>query len=139
MKFLGVVAPLSSTINDFIGLGNCSPIGNNSERDKLVDIEHCSDLVHAILGSCHSLFISGNELAGDVLEIESMMASGFLFGKIDDFDTVVNRDLDLKIVVKKRHQFSSSLKRMSVVVNLQRLSKIPMNCDVVFVKGAPEV
>lgn len=75
---------------------------------------------------------------GDMLEVEAMKSSGFVFAKPNDFDTLLHTGLGIKVSVIRRFQFSSSLKRMSAIVKLEN-SDQSLSRKFVFVKGAPEV
>lgn len=108
--------------------------GFNKEGDDLSKLsQHTSPEVPSVtvdlLGSVHALVrLDDGEVVGDPMEKETVKASGW---KLDEKEKNVMVGNNKKIKILKRFQFSSSLKRSSVI------SKVD-NKILVGVKGAPE-
>jgi cation-transporting ATPase 13A1 len=121
----------------------------------------CPNIVTCIMGSCHSLMISKNGNAiGDPLEIATLQSSGFQFGNLDG-SFIVNTGLNIQLKVLHKYPFSSSLKRMSTIVQYSTVdinndklqlnsynsgsisssnsSSSPSSSLLLFTKGAPEI
>jgi cation-transporting ATPase 13A1 len=86
-----------------------------------------------VLASCHSLSLLDNELVGDPLEKAAIQSIGWKLSRNDTVSSSRGQKCSLSIL--HRFHFSSSLKRMSVVVHMTTPTDSYISC----VKGAPEV
>ncbi|CAD8078910.1 unnamed protein product [Paramecium primaurelia] len=86
-----------------------------------------TQLILEIMASCHGLAKVNGQLIGDPLEVKMFEATNF---ELDDLHNEVFKDND-RIQILKRFDFSSTLQRMSVIV--QRNDKLRVH-----VKGSPE-
>lgn len=110
--------------------------------------QSCPDIILCIMASCNALHENQTrEIVGDPLEIATFNASGFrvispsLEHEEIGFRILEHSTRDIILDIKRRYLFSSALKRMSVVVNVQSKSCNSENASGmwVFTKGAPEV
>ncbi|CAD8171278.1 unnamed protein product [Paramecium pentaurelia] len=81
-----------------------------------------------IMASCHSLATVKNNLIGDPLEIKMFEATQY---KLDDINSQVYSQEGSQIKILKRFEFSSTLQRMSVIIEKDGELKA-------YVKGSPE-
>jgi len=110
-----------------------------------------SDIVLAMMGSCHDLMIptvlttrdagdaSNNaisDLIGDPLEIAAMEASGFAFrlGKQQSHSegggnvlSVEHEERNLRVTIRHKYPFTSALKRMSIVAECSNVHPSTIN------------
>lgn len=116
-------------------IGPAASTDNTSSSDagdavtEVVKPSECSDTLVSAMGACHSLMISKKggvgaaqvvAILGDPLEKATMEASGFQF--VDPSgNIIVSQDRKVLIKIKHRYPFSSALKRMSVVVESQKI------------------
>lgn len=114
--------------------------------------EQCPDIVLCVLAGCNSLHrdASSGEIIGDPLEIASFAASGFEAQSGRGGAASSSRDIGLKILantgrslrlsLRHRFQFTSTLKRMSVVADISVGSPAAAQQQTwLLTKGAPEV
>ena len=90
--------------------------------------EEISVMTGVVLASCHSLFVIDGKVTGDPMEKATVE---FINANIEDSDVVSYLGSTIKVF--HRFQFSSALKRMSVVAGVSGRGVL------VTVKGAPEV
>ncbi|XP_076162802.1 endoplasmic reticulum transmembrane helix translocase [Ptiloglossa arizonensis] len=89
-----------------------------------------------VLATCHSLVQLDDGIVGDPLEKATLKAINWTLTKNDSMIPKKGQSPVLKIV--QRHQFSSALKRMSVVAGYTIPGSLEINY-MTTVKGAPEV
>ena len=135
----GVVTPITNRISE--KPAHASPI--LSPDEVILPAKQCASTVQAIMGSCHSLFNRNGKLIGDPLEIATMEATDCTIEGNDNDNIGLQSGLDshINIRVKHRYAFSSSLKRMSVLVDISESDSgsIGVSKSYLFTKGAPEV
>ena len=98
--------------------------GRDEEETKRDTV--CPDIVLAIMASCNSLFMNKGQIQGDPMEVETHGMSGFKAGGEGGTKAVTATDLGMQshktrgmtVLRAKMYPFSSSLKRMSVIVEL---------------------
>eukprot|EP01038_Epipyxis_sp_PR26KG_P009601 gene9601-12930_t len=171
----------SEDANDKITINSKSKNVNSLQLDSpYVDVIAATDapeIVLSIMGSCHDLMVSRNnnnpnyeaDPIGDPLELATMLNSGFKFNSNNNTarstsssttfsQSLVNRELGIQVKIKHKFPFSSTLKRMSVIVDINRFAEsgdantsisstkrtIPSTSSTasecyVFTKGAPEI
>jgi cation-transporting ATPase 13A1 len=147
----------------------------NDEQDEVTfetvadpSAEDSPAVVSAIMASCHSLVLQqpGQEVLGrpnylgDPLEVATMMSSGFIFergssqGDGSMAPSATSSVRGLRVSIKHRFPFNSTLKRMSVLTEVQDVSSASVAAGssstsssgpksksalYIFTKGAPEV
>ena len=87
-----------------------------------------------VLAACHQLIRLGNKVEGDTMEKAAVRAVRWSLGRDDNVlprDPTDAKSKSLKII--SRHPFSSTLKRMSVIVSANS------GACAILTKGAPEV
>lgn len=123
-----------------------SEMSVDGAREAVLEPSGSSELVLAIMGTCHDLMVpssvvdSASNLIGDPLEIATMTASGYKFRSYTGTDSVpciVNEEQGHELRVRHKYPFTSELKRMSVVVEAQGRSGLRRT--LAFCKGAPEI
>lgn len=80
------------------------------------------------MASCHSLARVNGHLIGDPLEVKMFEATNY---ELNDIESSVKGPEDDKIYIKRRFEFSSTLQRMSVIVEKNGTLRA-------HVKGSPE-
>jgi cation-transporting ATPase 13A1 len=114
----------------------------------------CSDITRSIMAACHSLLVTleTGAILGDPLEIATMECSGYQFvseealnastaqqiGSSGSLSCVIHPTKGVALKIKHRYPFSSSLKRMSSIVECSLLAESKSGLFI-FTKGAPEV
>jgi manganese-transporting P-type ATPase len=99
-------------------------LGPDELLTAILEPSSCSDMVASIMGACHSVFVSDGRLTGDPMEITAVEASGFQFevASRGGLGQVKNVQRNISVTLKHRFPFSSALKRMSMIVDLEGFS-----------------
>ena len=120
------------------GGGPPSPAIQQQEAvTEVLEASSSSDLLLCVMGGCHDLMGGeGGQVLGDPLEVATFGEGGFHFAAAGSILRNNSRGIDM--LVKRRFAFNSSVKRMSVEVEVvDHFSK--ERVAFVFCKGAPEV
>lgn len=127
-----------------------------------VSVTNASILVSTAMASCHSLILkdatNSASFVGDPLEIVTLEATGFQFDTATQatashassrliLPSFLSADKSVKLVLKHRYPFNSTLKRMSVLTEVTLKPEVYYYSSVtnsvtglfLFTKGAPEV
>ncbi|TGZ61894.1 hypothetical protein CRM22_007735 [Opisthorchis felineus] len=109
---------------------------NDRPANKLVPVQRCPLSSIQVLASCHSLVHTPSGLVGDPMEKAMLSSTGW---SLNNDDTVSGRTVPRSppLRICHRFRFSSTLRRMSVVVSHQ----LPSSVDQTYlacVKGSPE-
>lgn len=109
---------------------------NDYPANKIIPVHKCPLSTIQVLASCHSIVHTSSGLVGDPME-KTMLASTnwSLNSQSEVYGKTIPRSSPLKIC--QRFRFSSSLRRMSVIVS-QYLSSSVEQTYFVCVKGSPE-
>jgi len=105
-----------------------------------------ADLVVSVMASCHALFQSNGQIQGDPMEVATMETTNFVF---ESASVVANKKRNIRLRIHHKYPFSSALKRMSVLVEAEAMSKQVLSSEqqnpssagevFLFTKGAPEI
>lgn len=158
MMLKGVVSsqdfPLFTTNNNSGSLEN--EVEEEEQEENVFEVNTASDALLCALGGCHDVLppvqesaVQGEGLLGDPLEVAAMESSGFTFdllgvkGKMTASQmasglSVAHPTRGLRQNILKKFPFTSALKRMSVISQVEKTEK-SINNFVLFCKGAPEV
>jgi len=85
-----------------------------------------------VLGACHSLVDVDNKLAGDTLELSALDGVGWTYNATTNVAKPKRLNEKSPVTILRRHDFSSALQRMSVLVQEEDGTKRAL------VKGSPE-
>eukprot|EP00941_MAST-03F_sp_MAST-3F-sp1_P005809 g5809.t1 len=116
---------LTSDVMEVCGVA--STVTNGNLLENLTELK---DEAKFIIATCHSLVNINGKLEGDEMEKASLLAIDWSFNGQIAFDP--NRKLNTKLHVLRRFPFSSSLKRMSAVIEFRTKERW------IVCKGAPE-
>jgi cation-transporting ATPase 13A1 len=140
----------SSSLSESVAVGT-DTADDTGAMMRVDDIKNSASLAaRVIMASCHSLAMQGNKgmnLVGDPLEVAAFNASGLFFESVGSQLTMpsfVSTRSNIRVQTLHRYPFSSSLKRMSVLVEISRSAPdgqvmSPQRQWLVVTKGAPEV
>ncbi|KAJ7600868.1 hypothetical protein C8J56DRAFT_847529 [Mycena floridula] len=104
-----------------------------SNPKKLVDVKTASRETTLCLAAAHALVrLDDGTIVGDPMEKTTLQALDWTLSKGDTLSSSKDSAHKAQLVIRRRFQFSSALKRMSTVSNL------PGGKTLVAVKGAPE-
>ncbi|KAF5406279.1 Cation-transporting ATPase [Paragonimus heterotremus] len=109
---------------------------NDYPANTLVPVHRCPLATVQVLASCHSLMHTTSGLVGDPMEQAMLSSTGWSLNNDNSvFGRTIPRSPPLRIC--QRFRFSSTLRRMSVIVSHQLPSGVEQTY-LVCVKGSPE-
>ena len=107
--------------------------GLNDEEKLLFNVNAVPQHTEFVLGACNSLVSVDNSLVGDPVELTVLKAIEWNLSK----DSYINKDATAKLRLIHRYPFSSELKRMCCIVQLEH-RRPAENVFMSLCKGAPE-
>eukprot|EP00602_Paraphysomonas_sp_CaronLab_P012268 CAMPEP_0185042054 /NCGR_PEP_ID=MMETSP1103-20130426/42113_1 /TAXON_ID=36769 /ORGANISM="Paraphysomonas bandaiensis, Strain Caron Lab Isolate" /LENGTH=669 /DNA_ID=CAMNT_0027582053 /DNA_START=269 /DNA_END=2275 /DNA_ORIENTATION=+ len=142
MNLRGVVDPQPVAVVDELMDTLADDVEDVSSANTALEApEECNNGILTIMASCQSLIYSSDTgVLGDPLEVESFKNSGFEVNSTTASVTSISHpSRGVSVRTLHKYPFSSSLKRMSVVVDVKSSRKTSTFTRFVYTKGAPEV
>ncbi|KRT85040.1 hydrolase, partial [Oryctes borbonicus] len=124
---------------DGLDMWGIVPINEFKVQDPIKEsntLDYSSNLLRA-MSSCHSLAKIDDELTGDPLDFKMFESTTWQLKDSEDKQVcavITPKTEDVEVAVLKRFQFSSTLQRMSVIVQASDSDSLDVYC-----KGSPEV